>query len=112
MRYTVLCALVCLTGCATNGIEVREITPDGGSLEVRQYTRSTWGSKTDEGAGDFVYTGIAPDGSEFDMRAGSAVTGQQSQDPVESVRYITELISSIAKIMAGAPPATETENAE
>ena len=103
-RGVVVLMAVFLAGCATNGIEVAEITPDGGSLVVKQYTRSTWGSKTDEGAGDFVYTGIAPDGSEFDMRAGSAVTGQQSQDPVESVRYLTELISSIAKIMAGVPP--------
>ena len=95
MTITLACILI-LSGCATNGISVAETTPDGGTLVVKQRTMSSWGSKTEEGAGDFVYTGTAQDGSSFDMRAGAGVVGQQAGDPAA---LITSVVNAIAPLV-------------
>lgn len=101
----ILCAaLAGAGGCATNGISVAETTPEGGTLHVRQHTTSTWGAKTDQGAGDFVYTGTAADGSGFDMRAGSAVQGQQSGDPAALVLGVVNAIAPLVAQAQAAQP--------
>ena len=85
-----------MNGCATNGIKVSEVTPDGGSLIVKQRTMSTWGSRTDEGTGSFVYSGTSEDGSSFDMRAGAAVLGQQAGDPSELIQAVAQILNAIS----------------
>lgn len=93
--YAVIFAALVLSGCATNGISVSETTPEGYTLTVKQTTMSTWGSKTNQGAGDFAYTGTSPDGSAFDMKAGSAVVGQQAGDPSGLVLGIIQAIMPV-----------------
>lgn len=97
---------ISIAGCAGNGISVLETTPDGGTLTVKQSTFSMIGAKTKEGAGDFVYTGTASDGSTFDMRAGAAVTGQETPDPTTAILGVVNTLAPIMsqKIVADAQP--------
>ena len=80
MRIMLLCALL-MAGCATNGVTVHEKTAEGYEFSMTQKTMSTWGSRTEEGAGSVDYEGTSPDGSGFKLRAGAAVKGQQAGDP-------------------------------
>lgn len=79
MRYLPL--LFILAGCASNGVTVHEKTAEGYEFSMTQKTLSTWGSRTEEGAGSVDYEGTSPDGSGFKLRAGAAVQGQQAGDP-------------------------------
>ena len=91
-----------LTGCATNGVQVDEITPDGGSFSMRQLTRSTIFARTEEGAGSVRYSGVSPDGSQFDLEAGAAVKGQDGGDPTALIQSLVELVKEITTVYAGA----------
>ena len=108
MRALLLLLSLGLAGCATNGISVSETTAAGDVLEVKQKTLSSWGAKTQEGAGNFVYTATAPDGSSFDMRAGAAVTGQEANDPTAALLGVVQMLAPVMseKIAAdaAAPP--------
>ena len=88
-------ALLC--GCATNGVFVSEVSPDGTQLNVQQFTISTWGAKTEEGAGDFGYTATSADGDSFEMTAGAAVKGQSAQDPMVG---LAQLVATVAPIVS------------
>jgi hypothetical protein len=79
MRYLPL--IFILAGCATNGVTVHEKTAEGYEFSMTQKTMSTWGSRTEEGAGSVDYEGTDPSGSSFKLRAGAAVKGQQAGDP-------------------------------
>ena len=78
---TILILTLILSGCATNGVKVHEKTAEGYEFSMDQRTVSTWGSRTEEGAGSVDYTAKSPDGSSFDLKAGAGVTGQQAADP-------------------------------
>jgi len=93
--------ILLLGGCATNRMVVKEVTADGSSLEVTQKTSSTWGSKTDEGAGDFSYEGIAEDGASFKMKAGAAVKGQQAGDPSTTILGVVKMLTELSRLLYG-----------
>lgn len=103
MKKLLAVALVALSGCASNGVEVTEITADGGSLTVKQKTLSTWGSRTQEGAGSFAYEGIGEDGSSFKMKAGAEVVGQTAGDPSTTILGVSALLKEIFSLMYGVP---------
>lgn len=95
-----LALVLLLAGCATNGISVSETTPDGGTLVVEQKTLSSWGARTQEGAGNFRYSATALDGSQFDMRAGASVTGQETPDPTTALLGVIQALVPVPE-----PPA-------
>ena len=97
-----------LAGCATNGISVSETTPDGGTLVVDQKTLSSWGARTQEGAGNFRYSATAVDGSQFDMRAGASVTGQETPDPTTALLGV---IQALVPVPAAPEPPRAREQA-
>lgn len=86
--------IVSIAGCARNSLYVFEKTADGGIFEIRQTTTSTLGSRTETGTGSVMYTGSS-DPDEFQLSAGAAVEGQQSQDPAASFRAVLEFMQSI-----------------
>ena len=94
-----------LAGCATNGISVSETTPDGGTLVVEQKTLSSWGARTQEGAGNFRYSATAEDGSQFDMRAGASVTGQETPDPTTALLGVIQALVPVPAAPEPEPPA-------
>ena len=96
-----LVIVLLISGCATNRMVVKEVTADGSSLEVTQKTSSTWGSKTDEGAGDFSYEGISEDGASFKMKAGAAVKGQQAGDPSTTVLGVVKMLTELSRLLYG-----------
>ncbi len=95
MRAAVVAVALLLAGCASNGVTVHERTADGYEFSMTQKTISTWGSKTEEGAGSVDYVGNNPDGSGFKLRAGAAVQGQQAGDPGALVLGIMQSIMPV-----------------
>lgn len=91
-----LCASLALSGCATNGVNVHEKTAEGYEFSMNQKTMSTWGSRTEEGAGSVAYEGKSPDGSSFNLKAGAGVVGQQAGDPAA---LITAVVNAIAPLV-------------
>lgn len=93
MRYLAL--IFVLAGCATNGVTVHEKTAEGYEFSMTQKTMSTWGSRTEEGAGSVDYEGTSPDGSGFKLRAGAAVKGQQAGDPTGLILGIFQSVMPV-----------------
>lgn len=117
MRATLVVLGLMLGGCATNGVYVEEITADGGSLVVRQQTRSTWGAKTQEGAGNFYYEATDPEGVGFIMEAGAKVKGQEASDPVQSLVGFAKLLRELSGVLYGPsvsqhPPESQADTQE
>lgn len=95
MRAAVAAIVLLLAGCASNGVTVHEKTADGYEFSMTQKTISTWGSRTEEGAGSVDYEGNNSDGTGFKLRAGAAVQGQQAGDPSALVLGIMESIMPV-----------------
>lgn len=109
MRATLLVLGLMLGGCATNGVYVEEITADGGSLVVRQQTRSTWGAKTQEGAGNFYYEATDPEGGGFIMEAGAKVKGQEASDPSQGLLSLIGVLKEVGSLLYGPPLPESTQ---
>lgn len=108
MKTTLLVLCLVLSGCATNGVYVEEITADGASLIVRQQTRSTWGAKTQEGAGNFYYEATDPEGGGFIMEAGAKVKVQEAADPSQGLVGFAKLLRELSGVLYGpAQPAQD-----
>lgn len=108
MRYLPL--IFILAGCASNGVTVHEKTAEGYEFSMTQKTVSTWGSRTEEGAGSVDYEGTSPDGSGFKLRAGAAVKGQQAADPSGLILGVFQAIMPV--LSKGMEPANTVDDSE
>ena len=105
MRYLPLVFI--LAGCASNGVTVHEKTAEGYEFSMTQKTLSTWGSRTEEGAGSVDYEGTSPDGSGFKLRAGAAVKGQQAGDPSGLILGVFQAIMPVISKGIDSEPTVE-----
>jgi len=110
MKYLPLVFI--LAGCASNGVTVHEKTAEGYEFSMTQKTLSTWGSRTEEGAGSVDYEGTSPDGSGFKLRAGAAVQGQQAGDPSGLILGVFQAIMPVLSKGMDSEPTVENSDVQ